>query len=498
MALYETTFPWLSLVLFLPLVGALGSALLARWPAACRALSIFASLAELGVVAWLFLVLRAGGDGWLLFEDHAWIPAFGIRYTLGLDGLSLTLAVLTAFLQLVAVLSSLGREKTRVGLFYALLFAMESGILGVFFSLDLALFYFFWEVMLIPMFFLIGVWGHERRRYAAIKFFLFTLIGSLLMLLAIVALVVLHGQDTGQYTFSLLALRGTQLNDGVSHALYFAFLLAFIIKVPLFPLHTWLPDAHTEAPTAGSVILAGLLLKTGVYGLLRIGLPLFPGPAAESLPWLAALGLVGLFYGAALAFAQKDIKRLIACSSVAHMGLLAVGLCSMNAAGLEGAVLQAVNHGITTGALFCMIGMIEARSGSRDFERLGGLWGRAPLLGGFFLFFNLASMGVPGLNNFAGELLILIGAFRAHPLLGALAVGGMVFAAAYTLRLLQGVLWGPPRDEAPMADLSAREALTLLPLAALVLLLGLQPGWLQEVFRQSIRALPLALGGGAP
>lgn len=498
MALYETTFPWLSLVLFLPLVGAMGSALLARWPAACRALSVSAALAELAVVAGLLFALRGGGEGWLLVEDHAWIPAFGIRYTLGLDGLSLTLALLAAFLQLVAVLVSLGHEKSRAGLFYALLFAMESGILGVFFALDLALFYFFWEVMLIPMFFLIGVWGHQRRRYAAIKFFLFTLIGSLLMLLAIVALVVLHGQDSGEYTFSLLSLRGTQLPDGVAHALYFAFLLAFVIKVPLFPLHTWLPDAHTEAPTAGSVILAGLLLKTGVYGLLRIGLPLFPGPAAESLPWLAALGLFGLFYGAYLAYAQRDIKRVIACSSVAHMGLLVVGLCSMDPAGLEGAVLQAVNHGLTTGALFCMIGMIDARVGSRDFERLGGLWGRAPRLAGFFLFFNLASMGVPGLNNFAGELLILIGAFRAHPLLGALAAGGMVFAAAYTLRLLQGVLWGPPRDEAVMADLSAREALTLLPLAALVLWLGLQPGWLQQIFGESLRALPLLLGGGTP
>lgn len=497
MALDESTFPWLSLALFLPLVGAAGSALLSRWPSACRAFALTAALAELGVVAGLFGLSR-GDSGWLAMEDFDWIPALGIRYTLGLDGLSLVLVGLAAFLQVVAVLASLGREKSRAGLFYALLFAMESGILGVFLALDLALFYFFWEVMLIPMFFLIGIWGHEHRRQAAIKFFLFTLIGSLLMLFSLVALVVVHGKATGQYTFSLLLLRGTKLPGGLSHALYLAFVLAFIIKVPLAPLHTWLPDAHTEAPTAGSVILAGLLLKTGVYGLLRIALPLFPGPAAASLPWLAALGLVGLFYGAGLAFAQRDIKRLVACSSVAHMGLLTVGLCSLDPAGLEGAVLQAVNHGITTGALFVMIGMIDARAGSRDFDRLGGLWSRVPRLAGFFLFFNLASMGVPGLNNFAGELLLLVGAFRQNPLVGAAAVGGMIFAAAYTLRLLQGVLWGPPRDDAPMPDLTARETLVVLPLALLVLILGIQPGWLQEIFRGSLAALPLLLSGGAP
>jgi NADH-quinone oxidoreductase subunit M len=349
--------------------------------------------------------------------------------------------------------------------------------------------------MLIPMFFLIGIWGHGRRLYAAVKFFLFTLAGSLLMLLAILGLYLQHGEQTGVYTFALAALRATQLSGSLELWLYAAFLLAFAVKVPLVPVHTWLPDAHTEAPTAGSVILAGLLLKTGVYGLLRFGFPLFPKAAAASLPLLAGLALLGIFYAAWIAYVQADAKRLVAYSSVAHLGFVVLGLAAWNVTAVEGSILQMVNHGVTTGALFAMIGMIDARARTRQLAGLGGLWARVPVLSGFFFFFCLASLGLPGLNNFAGEILILLGTFRTQPLWGALAMGGVVFAAAYTLRLVQGTLWGEPKGEEPWPDLTVREGLILVPLAVMVLWLGLYPAPFLAPLHDPVRLL---LQGGLP
>jgi NADH-quinone oxidoreductase subunit M len=352
--------------------------------------------------------------------------------------------------------------------------------------------------MLIPMFFLIGIWGHGRRIYAAVKFFLFTLAGSLLMLLAILSLYVLHGNQTGEYSFALEALKATAVPNSLAPWLFGAFLVAFAVKVPLVPLHTWLPDAHTEAPTAGSVILAGLLLKTGVYGIMRFGFPLFPGPARASLPLLAALALVGIYYGAWVAFAQRDAKRLVAYSSVAHMGLLILGLTASNSIAWEGSVLQMLNHGITTGALFALVGMIDERAHTRRIDELGGLWARAPVLSGFFLFFALASMGLPGLNNFVGEFLILVGTFQTHPWLGALAAGGMVFAAAYLLRLIQGVLWGAPKGNEPWSDLTFREGLVLVPMALLTLWMGIYPAPFQEPTARLLQTMVNALTGGSP
>ncbi len=487
--------PILSLLITLPLAGALVCLGLARWEGAPRWAALATTLAVFALAVSRFFVLRVG-SGWLLFEDRPWIESFGIRYTLGMDGISLLMVLLSGFLLVVAVLVSWGSVHRHAPFFFALLLLMEAGIMGVFLALDLVLFYLFWEVMLIPMFFLIGVWGHERRIYAAVKFFLFTLAGSLLMLLAILALYLLHGQQTGDYTFALAALRQTAVPSGLAPWLYGAFLLAFAVKVPLVPVHTWLPDAHTEAPTAGSVILAGLLLKTGVYGLLRFGFPLFPEAARESLPLLAGLALVGIFYAAWIAYVQEDAKRLVAYSSVAHLGFVILGIAAWNVTSLEGSILQMVNHGITTGALFALVGMIDERANTRQIASLGGLWHRVPRLSALFLFFSLASLGLPGLNNFTGEILILLGTFRVEPLWGGLALGGVVFAAAYMLRLVQGVLWGEPRGEEPWADLTPREALVLVPLALLVLWLGLYPAPFLDLLHEPVRLL--LTGGGLP
>ncbi len=493
-----SSLPVLTILVLLPLVGAGACLALRRSETACRWLALGSTVAAFGLSGWISSAAATTGSRWLRFEDFSWIPSLGIRFTLGLDGLSLVLVLLTSFLLVVSVLVSWRREQGHTPLFYAALLIMESGILGVFLALDLILFYLFWEIMLIPMFFLIGIWGHGRRIYAAVKFFLFTLAGSLLMLLAILSLYVLHGNQTGEYSFALEALKATAVPTSLAPWLFGAFLVAFAVKVPLVPLHTWLPDAHTEAPTAGSVILAGLLLKTGVYGIMRFGFPLFPGPARASLPLLAALALVGIYYGAWVAFAQRDAKRLVAYSSVAHMGLLILGLTAMNSVAWEGSVLQMINHGITTGALFAMVGMIDERAHTRRIDELGGLWARAPVLSGFFLFFALASMGLPGLNNFVGEFLILVGTFQTHPWLGALAAGGMVFAAAYLLRLIQGVLWGTPKGNEPWSDLTFREGLVLVPMALLTLWLGIYPAPFQEPTARLLQTMVNALTGGSP
>jgi len=501
MMIDPTNFPVLTLLIAIPLAGALGCLLLHRSAALCR----WTALTATGAVFVLALGMFAraqGAGGWLAWEDCAWIGRFGIRYTLGMDGLSLLMVLLTAFLLLLSVLISWNVSR-HAPLFHALLLVMEAGILGVFLALDLVLFYLFWEVMLIPMFFLIGVWGHGRRIYAAVKFFLFTLAGSLLMLLAILALYVLHGRQTGDYTFALAALQQTDVPATLAPWLYGAFLLAFAVKVPLVPVHTWLPDAHTEAPTAGSVILAGLLLKTGVYGLLRFGLPLFPEVARASLPFLAALALLGIFHAAWVAYCQEDAKRLIAYSSVAHLGFVILGLAAWDATALQGSILQMVNHGVTTGALFALVGMIDERAGTRRIDRLGGLWARTPVLAALLLFFSMASLGLPGLNNFTGEILILLGTFRVHPLWGGLAMAGVLFAAVYMLRLVLGVVWGRPLGEEPWRDLTAREALVLVPLALMVLWLGLYPAPFLAPIAEPVRRLLaeaplLALKGGLP
>jgi NADH-quinone oxidoreductase subunit M len=496
-----TTFPLLSALIFLPLAGCL--LLLPAWkrPGILRPLALGVGLLELAVATWLFssgLAANTAGaplPGFFLWEDAAWIERFGIRYTVGMDGISLLLVLLTAFITVIAMVTSWNAVQGRVGLHYLLILVMETGIIGVFLSLDLFLFYLFWEVMLIPMFFLIGIWGHDRNIYAAVKFFLYTMVGSLLMLLAIIGIYLIHGDQTGTYTFALADLLQTTVAPDLAIWLFAAFLLAFTIKFPLFPLHTWLPDAHTDAPTAGSVILASLLLKTGAYGLIRFGFPLFPEAARSFTPLLYILAVSGILYGSWVAFAQRDMKRLVAYSSVSHMGFVALGIAAWTPVSLSGAVLQMVNHGITTGALFALVGMLDERAHTREISTFGGLWGKVPALSFLFLLFAMASAGLPGLNNFVGEFLILTGTFPVSPVAVMFAFVGIILPLIYTVRLLQEVLFLEERQPLPMADLSWREGSLLGVLALLALYLGLHPAPLLALLKTPVALLTSGLGG---
>jgi len=461
----------------------------------CRALALIVTGVELGVgsVLFYFFVTRhAGTGGWFLVVDFPWVDRFGMRFSLGMDGISLLLVNLSALLFMLSVAVSWRSIKTRVPLFHAMLLVLETGVMGVFLSTDLFLFYLSWEVMLIPMFFLIGVWGHGRRIYSAVKFLIFTVTGSLFMLISIIGLYVIHGSQTGDYTFAMSRLTGTQISFPVSVLLFSGFMLGFAVKVPIFPLHTWLPDAHTDAPTAGSVILAGLLLKTGTYGILRFAFPLFPQAASAFMPVLFTVGIIGIFYASWIAFAQTDMKRLVAYSSVSHLAYVVIGIAAWNEVSLAGSVLQMVNHGITTAALFIMIGMLDERAHTRDIASFGGLWGKAPAFSAFFLLFILSSLGLPGLNNFTGEFLILVGLFRSHPLMAAAAFAGLVAGLIYLLRLAQDVLFGPqgPSVQEPgMTDLSARELAVLVPLAILVVLIGVHPAIVLNQIQGPVRDL---------
>ena len=481
----------LSVILFLPLAGGVACLAFRRNPRACRRFALGVALADLGLVLLLYLRAMAGpaARGFLIVEDHSWIESLGARYSLGADGISLLLVTLTAFLGVLSILASWKQIEERVALFHFFLLFTQTGILGVFFATDLLLFYLFWELQLIPIFFIIGIWGHGNRIFATVKFVMFSIAGSLLMLAALIGLYLVHGAKTGNYTFGLFDLMGTPLSPFVEVLLYSAFVLAFGIKIPLFPVHTWLPDAHTEAPTAGSVILAGLLLKTGAYAVLRLGFPLFPQAAHRSFPVLMVLGLIGIFYAAWIALAQKDMKRLIAYSSIGHMGLIVFGLAAWNAITVSGAVVQMVNHGLTTSALFIMAGMVDERTRTRELADLGGMWKSMPVFGAFFLLFAMSTAGLPGLNNFIGEILILAGAFKAWPGAAMIGFAGIVFALVYVLRLVQDTLYGQPRKVFELWDVTGREALILVPLAFLVLLIGFYPGPLLGLLQGPIQNL---------
>ena len=386
------------------------------------------------------------GFALFLLEDYPWIERLGIRYTLGLDGISLLMVLLTAFITIIAMLVSWRSIKERVALHYATILVMETGIMGVFLSLDLVVFYFFWEVMLVPDVLPDRHLGPWPADLLGIKFFLYTMAGSLLMLLAIIALHLLHAGQSGVATFSLHELLKTQLPCDTQLWLFAAFFLAFAIKFPLFPLHTWLPDAHTDAPTAGSVVLAGLLLKTGSYGLIRFGYPLFPLAAQALTPLFYTLALLGIFYASLVAFAQKDMKRLVAYSSVGHMGFVALGIAAWTPVALSGAILQMVNHGMTTGALFALVGMLDERAHTREIAAYGGLWGKIPVFSFFFLFFAMASAALPGLNNFTGEFIILMGSFPVAPWAVVIGFFGVVLGLVYVVRLMQEVLFVKERS----------------------------------------------------
>lgn len=414
-------------------------------------------------------------DTWLVNYRQDWIPAFGISFHLAMDGLSLLLLVLTFFLGILAVLCSWKEVTDRVGFYYFNLLWIIAGISGVFMAMDLFLFYFFWELMLIPMYFLIGIWGSENRVYAAYKFFIFTQASGLLMLLAILGLYFIHGQNTGVYTFNYFELLGTVLSPGTALWLMLGFMIAFVVKLPIVPFHSWLPDAHSEAPTAGSLILAGLLLKTGAYGIMRFALPLFPQAALELAPWAMLIGVVGIIYGAVLSYSQTDLKRLIAYTSVSHMGFIMLGIFAFNELALHGVVMQMLTHGISTGALFIMAGMLKERLHTRDINQMGGLWTNMPKMGGIGLLFAMASLGLPGLGNFIAEFLILLGSFQVNILLTVIAALGLIFSAIYSLRIVQKVFLGPSVRSDQVRDFSWREILIMGMLSLSIVGLGVYP-----------------------
>jgi len=487
-------FPYLSTLVFLPLAGSL---VMLAMPGenACRNWALVVTV----ITALLSLPLYGNFDAsthlYQFGEHHSWIPWLNIHYTLGIDGISLLLVLMITLLMPLCVLGSWRYIEKRVKEFMICLLLMETSMLGVFMALDFVLFYVFWEAMLIPMYLLIAVWGGPRKVYASIKFFLYTLAGSVLLLVAIIALYL----NTDPHTFSIPALMGQDFSKSFQVWVFLAFFLAFAIKVPMFPFHTWLPAAHVEAPTAGSVILASVLLKMGTYGFLRFCLPITPEATMTFMPYILWLSIAGILYGGFTALAQQDMKKLIAYSSVGHMGFVTLGIFVLNTKGIEGAMLQMINHGITTGALFFCVGMIYERTHSRELARHAGIGQYMPLYVTFLAFFSLSSLAFPGTNSFVGEFLVLAGGFAKSKLITAFAIPGAVLAAAYMFRMLQRVVWGFPKnpDHSGLFDLSAREVVVLAPLLFFVLWIGLAPEPFLSVMRPSIDHLLTQVGAGS-
>ncbi|MBI9043007.1 MAG: NADH-quinone oxidoreductase subunit M [Anaerolineaceae bacterium] len=483
----------LVLVTFIPLLGALViTAIKGTQKNAIRWTAMVTSLITFGISLWILTQFEIGNPDIQMELNLPWIQTgnFTIGFHFGVDGISILMLLLTTFLTPISILSTWTAIDEKVKGFMAAFLMLEMGMIGVFLSLDLVLFYIFWEFTLVPMYLLIGIWGGKRRIYAAVKFFLFTMAGSVLMLLAIFFI----GMQGGTFSLPELVANREVFAAGQTW-LFLAFALAFAIKVPMFPLHTWLPDAHVEAPTAGSVILAGVLLKMGTYGFVRFNLPLFPEASLTFAPWMAGLAVIGILYGAAVAYAQKDVKKLVAYSSVSHLGFVMLGIFALNVQGISGAVLQMVSHGLSTGALFLIVGMIYERRHTRALKDFGGLWKIVPVMGFLALIVTLSSMGLPGLNGFVGEFTILLGAFNSSALGSAwfagLATLGVILAAVYLLHMFEKVFLGSVKvkENEGMADLNTREILILLPILLLIFWIGVYPKPFFELINPSVENL---------
>jgi NADH-quinone oxidoreductase subunit M len=503
-----TSLPILSIITFVPLAGAIAVAVLpSAWT---RRTALAFALAAWIASLMLLLGYLPGRPGFQYVETLDWIPLFGIQYKLGVDGLSAALVVLTTTLSWIAILASFRPIQTRIKEYMISFLILEVGMIGVFLALDLFLFYIFWEIVLVPMYLIIGIWGGANRIYATIKFVLYTLVGSLLMLVAILATAYAYaaghgGSWVGAFDFEVLrSYAGSGgFADGLQLLAFVAFFLAFAIKVPMFPFHTWLPDAHTEAPTAGSVMLAAIMLKLGAYGFIRFAIPLYPSAAETFAPVIIVLSLIAIIYGAIVALVQPDLKRLVAYSSVSHMGFVTLGIFVFTEQGLQGAILQMVNHGLITGALFLCVGIIYERTHDRTIAKMGGLAARTPVWAALFGFFVFASAGLPGLSGFVGEFLVLLGTFQANPYAAAVATFVMILAAGYLLYMYGRVVFGEVSDFLAglgdhLTDMTPVEILTLAPLGALVVIFGLQPGLLLDLVNGTVSETLRSVQPSAP
>jgi len=504
-----TDIPILTIVAFLPLIGVV---LIALAPTVyARPLALAVALLTFAASLMLLVGYLPGRGGFQFVETYAWIPVFGIQYKLGADGLSVALVVLTTTMTWISILASFKPIQTRIKEYMISFLVLEVGMIGVFLALDTFLFYIFWEIVLVPMYLIIGIWGGPNRIYATIKFVLYTLVGSLLMLVAILATAytyqVGHPLTGWAGAFDFEALRAYAATGGFADGLqllaFVAFFLAFAIKVPMFPFHTWLPDAHTEAPTAGSVILAAVLLKLGAYGFIRFALPLYPSAAQTFAPAIIVLSLIAIIYGAIVALVQPDLKRLVAYSSVSHMGFVTLGIFVFTEQGLQGAVLQMINHGLITGALFLLVGVIYERTHDRTIAKMGGLSARTPVYAALFGFFVFASAGLPGLSGFVGEFLVLVGTFTVQPYAAAVAAFVMILAAGYLLFMYGRIVFGEVSEFLAglgdhLTDISPVEILTLAPLGALVVIFGIQPGLLLNLFSSTVTETLVAVEPATP
>ncbi len=493
--------PLLSLILFTPLAGALLLLFVPRrHQNAIRWLANLSAAAGFLVSLPLWFRFDVAAPAYQFVERIPWIPSIGAEYFLGVDGLSSLLILLTTLMGFIAVLSSWTAITDRVKEYYVCLLVLQTGMIGAFVALDFLLFFLFWEVMLVPMYFLIGIWGSDRRLYSAIKFFLYTLAGSVVMLLGILALYFHYHDATGVYTFDITRYQMQAIPYNLQWWVFLALFLGFSIKVPMFPFHTWLPDAHTDAPTAGSVILAAVLLKMGTYGFLRFSLPILPDATRAFVPLIAGLSIVGIVYGALVAMAQHDWKRLVAYSSVSHMAMVTLGMFTLNSVGITGSIVQQLNHGISTGALFLIVGIVYERRHTREIGEYGGLSKVMPIYAAIFLVMTMSSIGLPALNGFIGELLILQGVFLANKLWAAVAASGVVLGAAYMLWLYQRTMFGKienPKNEG-LKDLNLREIALFVPLIALALWIGLYPAPFLQRLDTSVSRVVARVNASAP